>query len=204
MWDEAPPSPFLATVACNSGGNQTMNTVMANDAAAYFAGGTASTPSERGSLVFNPAVDEGDAALIAATSFDLAPGETTRLCYIYGYLASGAADDRMMSEVRRLVEQYTPILNAAEGVAANVSNAWKRVLPKASMPSKPWLGDELRWHAYYLRGGVTFDTFFNEFILDQGTAYRYSFGFQVSSRFPLIPLQNCLFTPELQRQSRGK
>ena len=26
----------------------------------------------------------------------------------------------------------------------------------------------------------------------------------VSERFPLIPLQNCLFPPELQRQLRGK
>ena len=41
------------------------------------------------------------------------------------------------------------------------------------------------WHAYYLRGGVTFDSYFGEFILDQGTAYRYSFGFQGAIRDPL-------------------
>ena len=172
MWDQSPPAPFLAVVTCD-GSIRNMTTVMANDAAAYFAGGTASTPSERASLVFNPAVGEPDAALIAATSFDLAPGETARLCYIYGYLPSSGADDDQMREVSRLIEKFRPMLTAAEGIAANVSNEWKRVLPVASVPSKPWLGDEMRWHAYYLRGGLTFDTFYNEYILDQGTAYRY-------------------------------
>ena len=96
-----------------------------------------------------------------------------------------------MSEVQRLVEQHSPALNAADGIAANVSNAWKRVLPVASMPAKPWLGDEMRWHAYYLRGGLTYDTFYNEYIIDQGTAYRYSFGFQVLSACRQPSPQSC-------------
>jgi hypothetical protein len=190
MWDEVPPSPFLAAVpGCGGGGSgggnrHNMTTTMANDARSYFGGGTAAVPSERGKLVFDPAVREGDAALIAATSFDLAPGDSARLCYIHGYLQAGSVDQQE-GELQRLIAKFTPALQAAEGIAANVSKAWKRVLPAVSMPSKPWLEDEMLWHAYYLRGGLTFDSYFREFILDQGTAYRYSFGFQGAIRDPL-------------------
>jgi hypothetical protein len=41
------------------------------------------------------------------------------------------------------------------------------------------------WHSYYFQAAVSFDTFFNEHIIDQGTAYRYSAGFQGAIRDPL-------------------
>ena len=34
------------------------------------------------------------------------------------------------------------------------------------------------WHSFYLAASPTFDSYFGEHILDQGTAYRYSAGFQ--------------------------
>ena len=40
MWDEAPPSPFLAEVPC--GANAT--TAISNNAASYFGAGTAAEP----------------------------------------------------------------------------------------------------------------------------------------------------------------
>lgn len=41
------------------------------------------------------------------------------------------------------------------------------------------------WHAYYLQGGVSYDDYFGEYIVDQGMAYRYSWGFQGAARDPL-------------------
>eukprot|EP01052_Picozoa_sp_SAG31_P020975 SAG31_NODE_1600_length_7791_cov_15.201508_3_plen_643_part_00 len=186
MWDEAPPSPFLAAVPCQGGNTANATTMLANDAASYFSSGTAAKPSYEHKLQFNQTVPERDAALIAATSFDLRPGMITRICYVYGYVPFNASSANQQREtVAKLIATYTPILNSPEGIAATVSKAWKALLPQASMPSRPWLGDEMLWHAYYLRGGVSFDSFYNEYIVDQGTAYRYDFGFQGAARDPL-------------------
>ena len=45
--------------------------------------------------------------------------------------------------------------------------------------------DEIKWHSFYLQAAVTYDTFFDEHIIDQGTAYRYFAGFQGAIRDPL-------------------
>ena len=113
---------------------------------------------------FDHGVPEADAALIAGTTFSLDPGEATRLCYVYGYLPA----DGDLADAQALVDKYTPALTAREHLAANVSRAWSQILPEFSLPAHPWLGDEMRWHAYVLRAGVAFDTFYDEHTLDQG------------------------------------
>jgi hypothetical protein len=191
MWDPAPPSPFLGAVPCDSSGSGgATRTELGNDAASYFGTGTAAHPVGA-QLKFNRhELAESDASLIAATTFELTPGESIRLCYVYGYVQQQGEDDgggsAGVTEAQRLVDKVRPMLLAPEGIAANVSRAWAaEALPSVSVPRKPWLGDETLWHSYYLRGGVTYDTFYNESILDQGTAYRYSFGFQGAVRDPL-------------------
>lgn len=180
MWDPAPPSPFLAVVPCNNDPRNT-TTALANDAAAYFGSGTAAQPSGAHLKMNKYDLPESDASLIAATTFELAPGETMRLCYVYGYVQA----DSGVAEAQRLVDNARPALIGQEGIAANVSRAWRAVLPSVSLPTRPWLRDETIWHSYYLRGAVTYDTFYAESIVDQGTAYRYSFGFQGAARDPL-------------------
>ena len=50
-----------------------------------------------------------------------------------------------------------------------VARGWRETLPSFELPSRPWLGQEMTWHAFYLRGGVTFDSFFQEHIVDQAS-----------------------------------
>ena len=186
MWDEAPPSPFLAAVPCMNDARNT-TTALANDAAAYFGSGTAAQPTGAHLKINKHGLPESDASLIAATTFELAPGETMRLCYVYGYVQA----DSGVAEAQKLVDNARPVLMAQEGIAANISRAWGAVLPSVSVPTRPWLGDETIWHSYYLRGAITYDTFYEESIVDQGTAYRYSFGFQGAARDPvqhILPL----------------
>ena len=43
----------------------------------------------------------------------------------------------------------------------------------------------MSWHSFMLQATPTFDTYFNETIIDQGTAYRYAAGFQGAIRDPV-------------------
>ena len=54
-------------------------------------------------------------------------------------------------------------------VVERVARGWRETLPSFELPSRPWLGQEMTWHAFYLRGGVTFDSFFHEHIVDQAS-----------------------------------
>ncbi|MBC7091930.1 MAG: hypothetical protein H5T50_08520, partial [Nitrososphaeria archaeon] len=50
------------------------------------------------------------------------------------------------------------------------------------------------WHNYYLRSNLTFDTFFKEHILSQGSIYQYIVGFQGAARDPLQHMLPFIFT----------
>lgn len=169
MWDPDPPSSFLAAVPCANDESDRTTTKLANNAATYFGSGTAAQPAGAGLEFDSNTLQESDASLIAATTFELAAGESTRLCYVYGYVQarSGVAD------AQALIDKVKPTLMASEGIAANVSRDWAAILPSVDVPTQPWLRDETIWHSYVLMGAVTYDSFYSESIVDQGTAYRY-------------------------------
>jgi cellobiose phosphorylase len=50
------------------------------------------------------------------------------------------------------------------------------------------------WHSYNTHAALTFDDYFNQTILDQGTDYRYGGGFQGAARDPLQHLLPLLYT----------
>ena len=51
--------------------------------------------------------------------------------------------------------------------------------------SEPWVERETAWSSYYLRSGITYDSFFREHILSQGAEYQYIAGLQGAARDPL-------------------
>ncbi|MGH9763105.1 MAG: GH36-type glycosyl hydrolase domain-containing protein, partial [Blastocatellia bacterium] len=54
-----------------------------------------------------------------------------------------------------------------------------------STASEPWVERELTWNHYYLRSSMTYDSFFQQHILSQGSVYQYVMGFQGAARDPL-------------------
>ena len=57
------------------------------------------------------------------------------------------------------------------------------------------------WHNYYLRGAMTYDSFFKEHILSQGHVYQYVFGFQGAARDPLQHALPFVYSrPEIARE----
>ena len=56
---------------------------------------------------------------------------------------------------------------------------------RVGAPMQSWLERETVWHSFMTLSSLTFDDYFDEFILDQGTYYRYVSGFQGATRDPL-------------------
>jgi len=142
MWDDAPPRPFLAAVP-QGGAVVAPATTLATDAAAFFGGGGAASPALR--MVYNASVDQRHAALIAGSRVVIQPGATQRLHYVWGYVQHNQTEDN----AARLVAKYKPLLVSGR-MLAGVVEEWKQYLVRVSMPSQPWLGDELAWHSYYV------------------------------------------------------
>ena len=76
-------------------------------------------------------------------------------------------------------------LRASDDLASVARARWAPELVNASVESEPWLSREMSWHSFMLQATPTFDTYFNETIIDQGTAYRYAAGFQGAIRDPV-------------------
>ena len=177
LFDEDPPSPFL--IMLNTTPGLTMSSTLGNDALAFFGrGGPRSADRKR--VVWNNSVSELDAALIVTAELTLGVGQSSCLHYVWGYTADrneggGAAN--------ALAHAYSGAF--VGGLARNVGARWRPSLTKFEMPSQPWMAREMAWHSYYVQGGITFDSFFNESIIDQGTGYRYGWGFQGAARDPV-------------------
>ena len=80
---------------------------------------------------------------------------------------------------------------AGSSLAGVVRRMWAPLLTHVSLPDNATAGasaalaDEVAWHSYVLQAAPSFDSYFGEHIIDQGTAYRYSAGFQGAVRDPL-------------------
>ena len=73
----------------------------------------------------------------------------------------------------------------SEALASLARRQWRPRVINASISSLPWVQREMAWHSFYLQATPTFDSYYNQSIIDQGTAYRYAAGFQGAIRDPL-------------------
>ena len=105
----------------------------------------------------------------------LRPGEAVTLRYAYG-----AAQPRA---VPRLVRRW----RAARRPLARSQAEWARWLPRSSFgPGRAWLARELKWAAYTLRSGTSYEECAGRHVISQGGYYQYgNFGAQIAYRDPL-------------------
>ncbi|MBO0911643.1 MAG: hypothetical protein J2P13_07595 [Acidobacteria bacterium] len=174
--DLNPPATFLVSLDGPADG------VTANSRALLGAGALS---SGRGAVEHPPALDrelDGDlnpraaeSALLVERKLSLAPGASSTVRFLYGYLPSGFDLDSLVAKYR----------GSAERALADSSSQWKKSGLSFSTESEPWVERETRWNHYYLRSGLTYDDFFHHHILSQAGIYQYVMGFQGAARDPL-------------------
>lgn len=185
MEDLNPPQTFLVSLDASIDG-------YATDAARFFGNGGVDRPSGLGSELNSDLSTNGESsAMILERKFTLKPNESRTICFLYGYLPEGLTIDT-------LVEKYSadPSIELARSSAA-----WNTQGLRFSVPSEPWVEREIRWHNYYLRSNITYDSYFREHIISQSGIYQYVWGFQGAARDPLQHTMPFIFTqPEIAKQ----
>jgi hypothetical protein len=192
-----PPSTFLVSLDLPA-------TKCSADGAAFFGAGGPANPSG----LAHPLNDRLDSdgphtALLLERAFELAPGESQTLSFLYGYIPSGF-DHKIGTEtaveelyVGHLVAQYQERITTSLQIS---SAFWKRAGLRFSVDSAPWVHRETIWNHYYLRSSLTFDDYFGQHILNQNGFYQYVMGFQGAARDPLQHALPFLFSnPEIVR-----
>ncbi len=162
---------------------------MSSDAEAFFgAGGPAHPAGLTRPLSVNAERSASKAALLLERSFDVAPGASHTLTFLYGYLPEGFSLNALVAKYQRSVRE----------VYAHTCQSWKQSGMRFAVASEPWVGRESTWNHYYLRSARTYDDFFGEHILNQNGLYQYTMGFQGAPRDPLQHAMPFLFSdPEI-------
>lgn len=180
IWDEQPATPYLIQLSSTGSAQNSSVTSIGNDAAAFFGSGGAANPD--GTVRFSHTVQDPDAALITSTHITLPPNGTVKLHYLWGYANS---TDAASAHASRMAQKYLPLLESSDGLATAVEAGWDQYLARFRVPSKGYVADETAWHSYYVQAATTYDSYMQEHIVDQGTMYRYSSGFQGAARDPV-------------------
>jgi hypothetical protein len=182
--DLNPPPTFLVSLDGSADG-------YATDASVFFGSGGILHPAGLAQKLPSTLTAKGpESAHILERAFTLEPGRTKTIAFLYGYLPEGFT-------LAELTERY-----AEPGHAFAQSSArWKREGIQFRTPAEPWVEREIAWHNYYLRGALTYDSFFREHIISQGCVYQHVLGFQGAARDPLQHVLPFLFSdPDLVRQ----
>jgi Glycosyl hydrolase 36 superfamily, catalytic domain len=185
MEDLNPPPTFLVSLDAPADR-------FATDASAFFGSGGIEHPSGLAAKLNGDAGSPGPgSALLLERHLELRPAESRTLCFLYGYKPEGF-------EMNDLVAKYS--VEPAQWLSRS-SAAWKTDGVRFSTPGEPWVERETSWHNYYLRSGLTYDSFFREHIPSQGHVYQYIIGFQGAARDPLQHVMPFVFSdPKVVRE----
>lgn len=182
--DLNPPPTFLISLDAPADG-------MSTNGKAFFGTGGAAQPSGLEHQLDGDLSRTGpESAMLLERRFTLKPGETRTLSFMYGYLPSGKDLDALTDNYRK----------TAQSALRNSCQQWKKSGLHFSVEHEPWVEREVAWNHYYLRSGVTYDTFFHQRIISQASIYQYVMGFQGAARDPLQHSLPFIFSdPDLVR-----
>jgi hypothetical protein len=184
MEDFAPPSTFLASLDAPADG-------FATDARRFFGGGIERPAGATKPLDDDLGAQGPESAFLLERRLELKPGESRTLYFLYGYLPQGFTLDTL----------FTKYAADPATLWSRSSAQWKPDAPLFRTPAHPWVERETLWSSYYVRSGVTYDSFFREHILSQGAGYQYQAGLQGAARDPLQHVLPLIFTdPRIARQ----
>ena len=162
MEDLNPPPTFLISLDAPADGFST-------DGRAFFGADGVNRPAGlAGHLDETLSASGPESALLLERRIDLNPGQVRTLYFAYGYLPEGFDLDSLIAKYRK---DRSNLLERSGAL-------WKQDGLRLATESEPWIERELTWHNYYLRSGVTYDSFFRQHIASQGAFYQYLQGFQ--------------------------
>jgi hypothetical protein len=177
------PSTFLVSLNGD-------RAVRGNDADSFFGKGGPDLPDgvpESLSSIANPDIP----AMLLEEKIHLKPGQSKTLYFLYGYLPEGFSSDK-------LLEKYSSVKRKEFLLSCS---QWKTDRMQFSVSGSDWIDREMAWNYYYLRGNLTYDSFFREHILSQGHVYQYLLGAQIAMRDPLQHAQPFIFNnPRIVRE----
>ncbi len=161
----------------------------------FFGGGGPFRPDAVASdlpsaLLPGPWPEIGKACLVFRKDLRLGPGEKRSVSYAFGY---GPRED-----IPGLVERYR---EAPEEHFETTLDSWTQDRVDFVTPEAPWLRREMLWHGYYLPAGAFYEDYFDSHIVNQGSAYAYTQGFNGAHRdFSLFCLPLVYIRPDLARE----
>ncbi|MFX0138345.1 MAG: GH36-type glycosyl hydrolase domain-containing protein, partial [Candidatus Hodarchaeota archaeon] len=183
--DKKPPSTFLISLDEIVDGLSTSESL-------FFANGGLESPKGI-TTVFNSkdALSNNGNAMFIKRKIRLEPSESQTLYFAFGYLPEGF-------ELNFLLNKYK---KDKSELWKKSSEFWKKKNMLLNIPEESWINRELKWHNYYLRSAMTYDSFFQEHILSQGLIYQYIMGFQAAIRDPLQHVKPFLcIQPEIVKE----
>jgi hypothetical protein len=146
------------------------------DASSFFGKGGVSAPDGLlKPLGKRQAESSAEKGLFLERRLELKPGESKTIYFAYCYQPEG-------------VDLHSLLLKCEHNLSnllTQSSEKWKGNRIQLELEDERWVDRELTWHNYYLRSNLTFDSFFKEHILSQGSVYQYVMGFQAAERDPL-------------------
>ena len=117
---------------------------------------------------------EGDKEIITAQAdLDLEPGETKKIELIIGYSFKNSFEN---------INQICQSLISSNYSINKYGDDWKKLLPTFGPEKDSTLKNEMTWHAYNLEAMATYNEFYKETEIPQGTVYDYDWGIHASAR----------------------
>eukprot|EP01043_Picozoa_sp_COSAG02_P035326 COSAG02_NODE_2523_length_8608_cov_10.605124_6_plen_554_part_00 len=187
LWDTKPPRTFASLL---DGRPEDGLGCSARD---FWGEGGPEAPALRLVCSLSPAAaDPRNGALVLQRRISLAPGESVSIPLLYGYEATSQQDDSAQAVIARYRGRDLRALFAAH------SNVRKAEALHFHVSSMPQISREVGWNYGAAAAAWSYDDFFDEHILTQGTAYTYVNGFNSAARDPLQHALPFIFTrPEL-------
>ena len=183
MEDLHPPATFLVSLDAKAD-------AYATNSSRFFAGGIENPQGMKHALDNDLTASGADGALLLERRLTLKPGESRTVYFLYGYLPEGFSLDSLVAKYAKDLASHWP----------RSCSRWNASGLKFSSGSEKWMEREVAWSSYYLRSGLTYDTYFHEHILSQGAGYQYLAGLQGAARDPLQHILPFIFSdPELVR-----
>ncbi len=167
--DKFPPKTFLVSLDSEISGMQTNSTD-------FFGIGGVESPDGLKNDLNNSLNSTGvESSMLLERKISLNPGESCTFSFLYGYLPDNF-------ELESLINKYK---TSTSTKFKKSCEQWKASRIQLQINDEAWVNREVFWHYYYLRGAMTYDSFFKEHILSQGHVYQYIIGFQGAARDPL-------------------
>eukprot|EP01084_Bolivina_argentea_P194795 334310_1 len=176
LWDETPPMTFLSTIGFNKTTEIKIN--HGCELNKFYGKNGAESPAftvECG----NDNNIKYSGLILELSNINIAANSEITLYLMYGYVYNE-------SDIKTYMDKYND-LNLLNNLMEDTACAWSKaaMIFNTNNSKYEWISREILWNYGYLRSSLTFYNLYNEYILDQGTAYRYWDGFQGAFRDPL-------------------